>query len=208
MVACAKSNIELVQELFRRNVDVNYQDVNGATCLHAAVEYNLPIVQELIDRGADVTLMVEEMTAYQLARMQYNDEIQRIILKPIMGKDTDKLIELTRLFDHKIIKDVDERIAKLLSVLSPYFERSRLIGDILGAYYYVKAQETSGSSSKQAFQLGLKYSLPRKSSYLAYLSIYPEIEVAEQALVNFPGDANLLLIKANILLQQKSTMNL
>lgn len=81
--ACIRNDVETVEEMLERGIDVNMQNAFDATPLHRAIhEDNMEVVRLLLEYGADVT--IEDYygkTPLQKAHNHSRKRIQKIIKK-------------------------------------------------------------------------------------------------------------------------------
>jgi hypothetical protein len=77
MLACQQGNKRIAKFLLRRGAKLNYQNLNGNTCLHYCYEYKLDDLAEYMkSKGADDSLLNSEgLTCYEGLHSKAVDEI-------------------------------------------------------------------------------------------------------------------------------------
>ena len=84
MIACQKSNADVINVLLKAGADPNIADVNGETCLYDVVRgaCNKEVLQGIIDHGADVNAANKNnITALMIACIKSNADAINILLK-------------------------------------------------------------------------------------------------------------------------------
>jgi ankyrin repeat protein len=81
-MACVfKSKFQLVDELLKKNVNLDLTDANGQTALMLAVQFkNIEMVKKLVKAGANTALKCKQnKTAFEYAVFAGNEEIINIL---------------------------------------------------------------------------------------------------------------------------------
>ena len=118
-IAAGDGNMAQVNQYLNNGANVNFQDHNGNTALHLAVENNhFDIIKLLLERGASMTIQNQAgNTALDIAIQQGNNEIINYLILELLDPDKAPLNTSGDMVELKNIFDKQTQVNDLLKIL-------------------------------------------------------------------------------------------